>query len=370
MKIWTYLEASNKVLIDLKLQDETFITPVELVGYFNEAVEAAQSEINTLTMAPDYFLSSSWVNVQQGQDIFPLPGNIYADKVRNLIYQNGAIIYAIPKMRKRYEFENIAYIQQYGASDDYQYELVNHAAGQIRINMFPASRETAVLPPPLPYPESADPIAGIFTPVRIWYTRTSQRLPIPTYDNVQGEKLPRESLVPASIDIALDTISTVCGSYRNDGVTEYVPGGVYYVTGDILYLASTGVLPAPLVRGTPYYVIATGVPGVIQLATTLANALANVPIDLTTQGTGYHQVSVVTTQNILNNLYIDIPQFAMFVNQWVKCRCLSAEPDPRLADESIVLKELQEKMVSTLATMIADMEDQVEMDFSTYQEMS
>ena len=142
-----------------------------------------------------------------------------------------------------------------------------------------------------------------------------------------------------------------------------------YITGDILYLSSTGTLPAPLQANTPYYVIALG-GGVIKLATSLANAFANIPIDITDVGVGYTQISVVTTVTILNSLLVDIPQFATFVMQWVKCRCLEKEGDPRMEGASLILQQQRKQMVDTLATRVPDLDDEVEPDFSAYQEMS
>ncbi len=55
MKIWTYLEMKNKLEVDLDLQDETFVTTDELIGYFNEALTESESEMITLNQ--DYFLT-------------------------------------------------------------------------------------------------------------------------------------------------------------------------------------------------------------------------------------------------------------------------------------------------------------------------
>src|SRR6185295_11059245 len=55
-------------------------------------------------------------------------------------------------------------------------------------------------------------------------------------------------------------------------------------------------LPAPLTIDTTYYVIRIGAsgtsPGTIKLATTYANAIANIPIDITSAGTAPHTITV------------------------------------------------------------------------------
>ncbi len=45
MKIWKYSEMKAKVLADCDIQDELFITPDELIGYFNDALNEAEAEI-------------------------------------------------------------------------------------------------------------------------------------------------------------------------------------------------------------------------------------------------------------------------------------------------------------------------------------
>lgn len=58
----------------------------------------------------------------------------------------------------------------------------------------------------------------------------------------------------------------------------------HIITGTLVYFI-TGSLPSPLVTNTPYYAIAVS-SSTIQVATTLANALAGIPINLTTTGAG------------------------------------------------------------------------------------
>lgn len=382
MKVWTYLEMATKVLTDLDLMDETFIQSPELVGYFNEAIDEAEAEIITLPRC-DYLKKYDYLRTITGKAQYPYPYDCYATKVRRLIYTNGSIIYPITLFKPRFEFEDVAFTDQYGQSDDYRWVPINSAPGQMRIEIHPVSRETAIAPPPYPYPDSINPqfggtFPGLFTPVKIWYLRTLQRLPIPTANNVQGELRFTETLVGSltgsafsSVSVSANTVSTVCGLVHSDGYTPYVPGGNSYVLGDILYFTPEpgGTLPSPLVVGTPYYVI-PGAAGVIQLATSLANAVANTPLVLTTTGAGFIDVQAVTTQAIVNSLLVDVPQFAIFVMQWVKARCLLKDGDPRLGNEDAVLEQQRKQMNDTLAEWIPDLDTEIEPDFSAYQEMS
>lgn len=384
MKVWKYLEMANKVLGDLDLLDETFITPVELAGYFNEAIDEAESEIITLPKC-DYFKTARSIPWIAGKSMLALPDNIYATKIRSIIYSNGSIIYPINQYKPRYEFQDAAFTDFYGSPDDYRYQLVNPEAGGFRIKIRPNIRETAVIPPTYAYPDALNPNYGgtfpnFFAPVKMWYLRSAQRMPIPTLNNIQGELRFTESLVgtlagssTTSVNVGANQIQTLCGLLHNDGFTPFVAGGIPYILGDILYFTPEpgGTLPAPLVAGTPYYVIpVAGTPGLIQLATTLINAQSNVPLVLTTVGAGFTDVQCVTTQTILNNLLVDIPQFATFVMQWVKMRCVSKDGDPRFGAEKDLMDQQRKQMVDTLAEMIPDLDTEIEPDFSHYQEMS
>lgn len=382
MKVWQYQEMANKVLVDLDLTDETFINPVELVGYFNEAIEEAESEIVTLSRC-DYFKIDSYLPLITGQNTFSLPNDIYINKIRGFMYENGAIIYAIGQYKPRFEFEDAAFTKFYGQPDDYRYQLINPAAGGFRIRISPNIRETAILPPTYAYPDALNPNYGgnfpnLFAPFHMWYLRAARRMPLPTFNNIQGELRFTESLVgtvvgtsTTSVNVAANTVSVVCGLTHNDGITPFVAGGIPYILGDILYFTPEpgGVLPSPLVAATPYYVIPVS-SGVIKLATSLQNAQLGTAITLTTVGTGFIDVQCVTTQTILNNLLVDIPQFSTFVMQWVKCRCFEKDGDPRLSGAYEILQQQRKQMVDTLAEMIPDQDNEIEPDFSSYQEMS
>lgn len=69
-----------------------------------------------------------------------------------------------------------------------------------------------------------------------------------------------------------------------------------FATGVPITVSTTGVLPAPLVAGTTYYVIRVGTattnPGTIKLATSYSNAIAGTAIDITTNGTPTNTILV------------------------------------------------------------------------------
>ncbi|MBI3985362.1 MAG: flagellar hook-associated protein FlgL [Lentisphaerae bacterium] len=75
-----------------------------------------------------------------------------------------------------------------------------------------------------------------------------------------------------------------------DTLTEQITVTQAYETGTRVTLGSDGAMPAPLINGVPYYAIFVDATH-IQLAATYDDAINGVAIDLTTQGTGTHQIT-------------------------------------------------------------------------------
>jgi hypothetical protein len=349
MKVWTYLEQKTKVINDCDLQDEAFIQPDEMIGYFNEAISEAEAEIHGTR--EKYFLKSAFIPSVVGQSSYNFPDDIYIQKIYRFIYSNGTRIYEIKKPKEWHMFTEFAFTQNFGQNNDYRYYTTNFSPGQTKIVLYPPARETSILPQISP--------STAFTPFTLWYFRNASRIP------VHGEYVPdyEQFVLPAAINIATDTITLT---------------NLTYVTGDAITLQAfsapggTVGLPAPLVAGVTYYVITTGTAGQIKLATTAANAALGTQIDLTTTGSasGYFNLSIAATDLIINAILVDIPEFATFVMQWVKCRCFEKEGDPRLQGAIATLDQQRAQMVDTLTEMIIDSDSEVEPDFTHYQEMS
>jgi hypothetical protein len=180
VKIWTYEEIENKIKRDLDLQDEDFITTDELAGYCNDAIDEAEAEI--ITLFEDYFLKTGTLAMVNGASDIDLPLDIYAQKVRGLIYDNGSIIYPVRFLKGRQEFEEIALTNLYAGSEEYRYKLLNQTAGeQSKIRLFPPSRDT-----------------GNY--LKIWYIRNAQRVPL-VGEDVSGTPATRVSQLATLVDI-------------------------------------------------------------------------------------------------------------------------------------------------------------------------
>jgi len=242
MKIWTYEEIEDRVRRDLDLEDAgNFVQNDEMVSYCNEAIDDAESEI--LKLNEDYFLTSASLALVSSTSSYSLPTDIYGQKVRSIIYANGAKIYEVRRIRDPHKFLNKA-LQDYlpNAAQELEYILKSATAG---------AQDNLVF---VPTPQES----GSY--ITIWYIRNAKRVPL------VGE----------------------------DSATRTT-----------------------------------------QLAVTL-----------------------------------DLPEWADYIVQYMKCRCYEKELDPRLNAAMAALAAKKEKLVSVLSDRVPDNDDTVPMDVGHYEEHS
>lgn len=156
MRYWTYGEIKTKVEKDLELQDESFISGDELLSYYNEAVDDAESHIHTIY--EDYFLTSATLPLVEGQSEYSLPTDIYANKVRSIVYAANNIIFPIRRLKDFKKFETAALANTYQTPYRYHYLIKNpSAAAGIKLVLYPPAQETSS------------------SHVTIWYLRNATR---------------------------------------------------------------------------------------------------------------------------------------------------------------------------------------------------
>jgi len=106
MRQWTYLEIKTKVREDLGLSQESFISDSEMMGYCNSGINEAEKEIHSLY--EDYFLRHTSYSIVSGTANYSLPTDIFANKIRSMVYNYSSSIYAIERIKEEDMFENIA----------------------------------------------------------------------------------------------------------------------------------------------------------------------------------------------------------------------------------------------------------------------
>lgn len=164
MEYKTLSEIKSKLKRDLYLQDSTFIedsaSAPELLELINEAIDDVEAEIHTIY--EDYFLSQSNISLVSGTKDYSLPSNIYANKIRGIVYSNNSIIYPITKNKGPKQFEEQKVMDLYapgGTNQNYTYTLINlSATAGVQMRLFPTPQETS---------SSA---------IEIWYIRNANKL--------------------------------------------------------------------------------------------------------------------------------------------------------------------------------------------------
>lgn len=170
MNLLTYSDIKTKLLNDLDIYDLDFVNgEAELLGYINEALRDAQSEIHTLGLDAAYFLSQSTITLASGTSDYSLPSDIFANRIKKMFYVNGTTNYEIFRLR---DLKIVPLIQ---ASEDYRYlplvKAANTAANNARIRIFPTPAESGAY-------------------VQVWYIRNITTMTTSTSDSTNVCEIP------------------------------------------------------------------------------------------------------------------------------------------------------------------------------------
>lgn len=153
---WTWGQIKAKVERDLDLEGESFITADEMLGYANEAIDEVERQIHAL--CEDYFLTRAPLTLVSGQENYALPANIYAMKIRALVYRSGTNVWKLERLRDWHKFEHYE-VEQTGQSGQAQY-------GFMIVNTTPGAPEILLAPTPNE--------SGAF--LQLWYIRNANAL--------------------------------------------------------------------------------------------------------------------------------------------------------------------------------------------------
>lgn len=138
MYLLTYGDLTTKLGNDLDITDETFVSPTEILGYINEAIDDAQAAIHNLNPEDKYFLVPSAFNWVNGTSDYSLPTNIYANKLRQIFYNAGDQQYEIDRIK------NLRETNFFQPGDRYRYLLINPTPGVGPVARFyPTPAETS-----------------------------------------------------------------------------------------------------------------------------------------------------------------------------------------------------------------------------------
>jgi len=156
MAYWTFAQIRDKVERDLDLEGENFITAEEMLGYANEAVDEVERQIHNL--CEDYFLTRGTITLVNGQEEYALPTDVYAMKIRSIVYRLGTSVWKVERIRDWHKFEQYEVHQTtQGDQIQYGYFIVNPTAGAPRILLAPTPNEAGSV-------------------LKIWYIRNANTL--------------------------------------------------------------------------------------------------------------------------------------------------------------------------------------------------
>jgi len=146
MKIWTYDEARTKIERDMDTVDEEFYTDDELREAFNDAIRIAESHIHELGVEDEYFLARCEFDLIQDEDTYPLPRNMFTNKIRGLIYNESVTLhFPITKYKRLRKFESILEdeLHNQNTNPHYKYYLLNNSVEEeTNITIVPPGRKT------------------------------------------------------------------------------------------------------------------------------------------------------------------------------------------------------------------------------------
>lgn len=135
----TWSEIKDKLEQEHDLIAEKFITTDELLAYTNEAIDFVESEIHTLY--EDYFLTDYAPTLVAGQAEYDLPDDIYAGKIRAILYDERAGDFAatgdIYKIKPMKRLEDILDLND---QDEYRYIIKNDGTDGVKIKFYPPIR--------------------------------------------------------------------------------------------------------------------------------------------------------------------------------------------------------------------------------------
>lgn len=157
---------------------DNFVSNDEMAGYANEAIDVAEAEI--ISIKEDYFVTSSGLTLVQGTSDYDLPSNIYAQKIKEIVYANGPKIYEILPLRAPRKFLEKALLDYNPSGEsEYNYILKSVTAGaQDKIVLVPTAQESGAY-------------------VTIWYHRNANRIGMVN----SGELITRSAQLATVIDI-------------------------------------------------------------------------------------------------------------------------------------------------------------------------
>ncbi len=160
MEFSTLAEIRTRLENECDLFGEVFVDQSdsndELLGYINAAINIVESKIHNLY--EDYFLNKATLTLVSGTSTYATPTDIYANKIRALIYNNTQTRFCY-EIKRIMRLGDPAFLSQVAANAQtiLRYIITNDGTTGIKLNMYPTPQESGAV-------------------VDCWYIRNAKRL--------------------------------------------------------------------------------------------------------------------------------------------------------------------------------------------------
>lgn len=141
----------------MDLEGEEFIDADEIKSIWNRAVSVAESHLITLGLKDKYFLTRSQISLVQGQEAYNLPAALFGNKIRKIIYKDGADFYSLKPLKSKDMFEEYAALNDAGSSDVFHYMIMHDTPGVQKLILVPT------------------PYRAITNVLTVWFSRSANR---------------------------------------------------------------------------------------------------------------------------------------------------------------------------------------------------
>ena len=131
----TLLQLRTKILEPIDSQeaissdDDATYSVAEVNRYINEGIDSAEAIIHSIY--EDYFLANEAIAIVSGTKKYGLPADIYATKIRKILFDDGSEDYIIRRIKQLED------VNTFESNDDYKYMLTNNLAEGIKLNVYP-----------------------------------------------------------------------------------------------------------------------------------------------------------------------------------------------------------------------------------------
>lgn len=118
MAFWTLAQVKAKIDKELDLENEDIVQPEEFVGYVNDAVREVVAEMSKLSVEDTYFHKFAAFPLVANQADYVLPTDIFANKIKALVYNDDTAIYRIRRIRGNEIYARMESLQKYAVSEN------------------------------------------------------------------------------------------------------------------------------------------------------------------------------------------------------------------------------------------------------------